>query len=370
MAAPLSVTTQGTIVLDIHLKPSNAKYIKYVTDGGISAAKAEYNGFRGSHPLHGFVLAAHEAFARHYTLELSPDDIFSVIAQGIGQHVARKPEALRHKLVKHAHGKVEIEVIRNEFVRGKTTRDDWMGVIAEWKEKAMDHVKQDDVVVRNLVGAHFSTTNEMHQLLYRAAALSVLQHYMNYSVMTFCGIPRIILHGTLEDWKQLEQKIKDLRLTEFDPELAEWDKVLQRIAAKLCGARERSDRPETITAEDVDFFRSFYKWNSGSGGDSVTGWINGLFPYLGARNHQTMNHLPRVYTKLTGDPSTMDKREWGSLGSVSADAFPTGLTDVPFTWKYMGTSIPMVVYVGFDEPERIEQPEPLIRTAMAFAVSY
>jgi hypothetical protein len=55
---------------------------------------------------------------------------------------------------------------------------------------------------------------------------------------------------------------------------------------------------------------------------------------------------------------------------VPADAFSMGLTDVPFTWKYLGTSIPMVVYVGFDEPERIEQPEPLIRTAMAFAVSY
>src|SRR5580658_4587686 len=50
------------------------------------------------HPL---IDAVHIAFSQHRPLTLSPDDIWLVIAQGFGHHVAENAEALRHRLVRH-----------------------------------------------------------------------------------------------------------------------------------------------------------------------------------------------------------------------------------------------------------------------------
>src|SRR5689334_13050421 len=52
-------------------------------------------------PHHGFVAAVHHAFAGHYPLVVSPDDVWLCLAQGLALHLDVNAEALRGQLVRH-----------------------------------------------------------------------------------------------------------------------------------------------------------------------------------------------------------------------------------------------------------------------------
>src|SRR5271167_3255894 len=81
----------------------------------------------GGHPL---FTAALGAFSEHYPLVLTPDAVWIAIEQGIATHVRENAEALRKRLVTH-EGKLEIEVRRDDFVRG-SPENPWPEVFSEF----------------------------------------------------------------------------------------------------------------------------------------------------------------------------------------------------------------------------------------------
>lgn len=407
MSALTQSDNEVTIVLDASLTPSNAQPLQYPVRGGISAANCEFNGFKGSHPLHGFVLTLHEAYSHHRTLALIPDDLWTIILQGVGQHVAKTPEQLRHKLVQHQEGRVLINVVRDEFVRGKTTLADWDGVVKELTGKVLEHATAGSVV--HSMQVQFSTTTPLHSTLYATSVLSTLQHYASYRVDTLCGIPRVIMRGTVEDWKTLLVQFEALKLAEFSPGLAMWSRLMTILLERLVRIRENATT-NIVLSEDVDFLKGIYKYQQSSGGATVTGWVTGLFPYLGrvgeTKESTLTHHLPALLKKLTtpcppkpttppstpnswmfsSTPSmpgakaykdaqdayyTADRMHyrWLHSGSVSSDSFPSGLTDVPFMWNYVGEQLPMTMYVGFDVPD-VDNATGTISTRLGFAIAH
>jgi hypothetical protein len=162
-AAAAGDSTMGRIVLDASLTRANPQPIAYETRGGVPTGKLEFNAFKGKSPLNGFVLAVHEAYSNHRALRLTPDDIWTVITQGVGQHIYRNAERLRGKFVAHA-GKKLVQVVRNDFVRGRTTREDWMGVVAELTDKVRTLDNGESKVMSHLV-QQFGTTQPLHTFL-------------------------------------------------------------------------------------------------------------------------------------------------------------------------------------------------------------
>jgi hypothetical protein len=350
-AAPTASIASGVIVLDASVKPVEG--FEYTTRGrgGVPVGTCEYNGFKGSSPLHGFVLALHRAFAEHRALRLTPDDLWTLVVQGIGAHVSRNPEKLRAKFVAHEEGKKVVRIHRNGFRRGHTDAGDWMGVVEELSVKARE--AQQNIAGSDFTGRmvqNFSTTQPLNTFVYRAAVLATLGHYMSYRVMSFCGIPRVELVGTVEDWKCLRDAVVELKLLELDTELETWNTHIVSITESLLRARQNA-AADKVDPVDIDFFKSIYKYNSGSGGDRVTGWVTQLFPYLGS-GEQTAHHLLK------------DRAPWG----VPSDAFPTGLTNVPFVWEYFGTDLPMTMFAGFDDA--VLTKEGGVECAYGFAVQY
>lgn len=372
-----SATTSGTIVLDDTLSPVKV-YEPHRRDASktIFNQRVEYYGFKGAREYHGLVQAVHTAFQGHRPLKLIPDDLWTTTLQGLGHHVGEFPEKFRSQLVTHAEGKQDVRIRHDEFSPGRVTGEQWIGVCHELREKSMEHVAPDSTIVRTVMGPNFTTTGELHRLLYSASVLSTLQHYLTYTLDSFCGIPRIILGGTVADWDALLAKVIALDLTKLDPALAEWDQFLRMVFSRLAAIRLRMDTKAT-TADDVAFFKSFYKWKEGSGGDKVTGWIAGLFPYLAKQ--PLASHLPGVMEKLNATPPTPivssspfpfqeDVWRYDSLGAVPSDSFPTGLTNVPFIWNLGTTQHSMIMYVGFDQP--VIDSDGVCQTAIGFAVAY
>lgn len=276
---------------------------------------------------HPVLEAVHTAFAQHYPLVLSPDDVWLCLAQGFALHVEANAEALRSRFVRH-EGKLELELERHDFVKGSPDND-WQGCFSGWSDAIAAHLGKK----RDLVVASFSTTGPIERAASELVLMSAVQRYFGFSMVTMCGIPAVTLLGTVEDWRAIRRRAEVL--AELD--LTAWTAVLLPVLDQLVAAAAGN--------ADRAFWRSIYKWDDNSGGPYVTGWINVLFPYL-EEIHCGADWFER---QIQPNPYALD---WPhDMDDVFAGAtlgsFPRGLSHVPFLWKYLGAEIPMTLAGGF-----------------------
>jgi transposase InsO family protein len=79
---------------------------------------------------------------------------------------------------------------------------------------------------------------------------------------------------------------------------------------------------------DVDWWKSFYHYDSGSGSDYIYG------------------HITRLFLATHGNSKKSDRHY---LNGPSPSDFGTGITQFPFVWKYFSHIINMNVYSGFGD---------------------
>lgn len=275
-------------------------------------------------PHHAFVAAVHHAYARHYPLVLSPDDVWLCIAQGFAIHVDANAEALRERFVRH-EGQAVIEIRRDDFVKG-SSNNDWPGCFSELSNRIAEHLGKK----RDLVVADFSTTGPVEKAASEIVLLSSMRRYFQYNLATLCGIPRITLLGTTDDWRSIRRRAEVL--AELD--LGWWTTALLPVLDQIVAAA--AGRP------DRAFWKSFYKWKDSSGGPYVSGWINVLFPYL-----QREGEGGTAATPNTSVMRWVNELDAPFGGGPKPDAFPVGLSKTPLLWKYHGDSYRMELLGGF-----------------------
>lgn len=260
----------------------------------------------------------HTAFAEHYPLTLSPDDVWLCLAQGFALHMEANAEALRSKFVRH-EGQLTLSIVRDNFVKG-SPENDWQGCFAEWSDAIAAHIGKK----RDLVVADFSTTGPIERAASEVVLMSAMKNYFSYLMLTRCGIPQITLLGTVGDWQSIRRRAE--MFAEFD--LADWMSALLPVLDQFVKAAAGS--------ADRTFWQSIYKERDDSGGPYVTGWINTLFPYL---DSGSTNGGP-VRNDAAFTPP--DNDDWPTIGS-----FPRGLSCAPLVWEYLGTRYPMTLDAGF-----------------------
>ncbi|CAG8841876.1 15862_t:CDS:2, partial [Racocetra persica] len=193
-------------------------------------------------------------------LRLSPDDIWLTISQGVRQHINYNSEKFRHKFVRH-EGQKEIFILVDDIISPST-----LEVI-----KTEENVEK--IELKELLECNFSTTTSSSLTASRIVLLDAVKKYFKYSIGLMCGIPKITLEGTLEDWMKLQEKIIHLR--NLNLELNFWLDRLEPVICKLI---------ETYRGEiDEEFWSKIVKINQsfGSGGEGpyITGWLTSFFPY-------------------------------------------------------------------------------------------
>lgn len=279
----------------------------------------------GHHP---FVEAVHAAFADHYPLVLSPDDVWLCLAQGFATHVNEHAEALRDRFVQH-EGKLKIVVLRDGFIKGSPDND-WPGCFAEFS----DAIAKSAGKKRDLVIADFSTTGAVERAASEIVLMSAMQAYFSYEVHTRCGIPSITLLGTTDDWRSIRRRAEVF--AEFD--LGWWTATLLPVLDQFIRA----------SAGDVDreHWSSFYKLKNASGGPFVTGWINVLFPYLSIEKYREEELIRSMKRNAFARILEAGERVPYGGGPRTSD-YPHGFSVAPFLWKYLGTDFPMELLGGF-----------------------
>jgi hypothetical protein len=210
---------------------------------------------------HALAQAAHDAFYEHYPLVLTPDSVWFCIAQGFAHHVALNAEKLRSRFVRH-QGKEKLVVERLDFELGRP--NPWPEVFAAFSEQIASHVGR----LRDLVVADFSTTGPLERAASEVVLMDAFQPYFEYEMRAGCGIPSITLLGTADDWKNVRRRAA--HLAEFG--LEAWTEALLPVLDEIVRSAEGHG--------DGEFWRSFFRYQTGSGPSEMTGWIVVLFPYL------------------------------------------------------------------------------------------
>lgn len=216
---------------------------------------------------HALAQAAHDAFYRHHPLVLSPDAVWFCLAQGFAHHVALNAEALRQRFVHH-EGKKKLIVQRPDFFLGQP--NPWPEAFAAFSDQIAQHVGR----LRDLVVADFSTTGAVERAASEVLLMDTFQAYFEYEMLAGCGIPSITLLGTVDDWKSVRRRAA--MLSEFG--LEAWTSALLPVLDEVVRTAEGH--------VDAGFWRSFFRYESGSGPSELTGWILVLFPYIKGQNER------------------------------------------------------------------------------------
>jgi len=265
----------------------------------------------------GLLATFHMAYADHFPLALTPDDIWITIAQGFARHVAENAEAMRSVFTSHSEEKkvIEIEV---PFVKGR--RDNpWDQTFDQFKYHIAKLTKGG---IADLMEANFSTTTPVSSAVSNIVLMESMKDDFDYRVWTRCGIPEFHIYGSPNDWRKLRAKAQELQQYGLEWWIPHLDKVLANFEGIVSG-----ENP------DQAFWEEAYKRTEMSGGDQITGWINVLFPYMSDGRNKYVEWSPAA------------PKGYFSQGNRSSD-FPSGVSGVPIRWNYMGTIYQMKALGG------------------------
>ena len=264
---------------------------------------------------HAFVKAAHDAFYDHLPLVIRPDDVWFCIVQGFAAHVRENSEKLRSRFVAHA-GKKKLVVERADFFLGR--ENPWPEAFAAFSTQIGEHVGK----LKELISARFSTSTQIEVAAFDICLMDTFQGYFEYEMRCGCGIPEITLLGTPEDWASMIPRVKYLG----DFGLKNWSEALVPVLGKIA---------ETAAGEvDKDFWRSFFRYQSGSGSAELTGWILTLFPYL-VCDWKTRALAPNMYLstwreRLDAAQQRGDRfLDFRDVQGPSISQIPEGLVSAP-----------------------------------------
>lgn len=316
-------------------------------------ACAHYHGGLVPARCHPVVAAAHLAFADHRPLVLSPDIVWLLLAQGFAHHVNAHAEELRPKIVRHA-GRLELSVRRDDFIKG-SPENPWTEVFDALTQQIRRHVGDD---THDLLLPRFSTTGPVERAAAQVVLLDSVQQFFEFRTGTKCGIPRVVLEGTVGDWEDVARRAR--QLARFGLEW--WIEPLTPILGEFVAAAQGRVH--------VPFWECLYNWNNGSGGPFISGWITAFFPYLlGCRTGEPNPWLAPLCEELQALLAAPPEQSRGRrpttghhLGGMTHRSFSDGLARVPFVWEFWEKSFAMEFLGGFmgvrqDEDTRALRPE-------------
>ncbi|CAG8643464.1 16878_t:CDS:1, partial [Dentiscutata heterogama] len=153
-----------------------------------------------------------------------------------------------------------------------------------------------------LLECNFSTTTQTSLTVSRIVLLDAVKAYFEYEVYTRCGIPKVTLEGTLEDWTKLQEKVVHLRKLnlKLDFWLDRLEPVIWNLVATYRGEINHDFWGRIVKIDEV---------HGSGGGTFVSGWLMNFFPYNRAGRPLTTDSIIRIQNipdGIVGVPFLLD----------------------------------------------------------------
>src|ERR1700722_15451520 len=193
--------------------------------------------------VHPMVGAIHQAYQDHRPLVLSPDMFWLLIAQGLALHVNNNPDEFRARF-RVGPGQQVIEVRHDALIKG-SPENPWEEVFDVFGQEITKRVGEDNY---SQIVTSFSTTGRVERAANAIVLMDTVKKYYRFRVHTSCGIPQVVLEGTVTDWEKLRDRTESLGNTYA---VSWWTDrllpILDRVARNAAGH------------EDVALWDSIYK---------------------------------------------------------------------------------------------------------------
>jgi len=209
------------------------------------------------------------AYNLHKPIEFRPDDFLLLLGIQVSFCMEKNAKKYMTNLVYH-EGKKELSV----KVRSVKDMDLFIGKVVE-KIKA-----EASGTLLNALTPEFTTTTNVDILVANATLMSVYKHYFNYNISVGCGLPEVVLLGTVEDWVLLREKCKSVKkiMTDMDVFFDKFDQVIEGLVkTRLLSSSKETDYPEV-----TEFWADMCKRTSVTGylpEPAYDGWILYLDAY-------------------------------------------------------------------------------------------
>lgn len=280
-------------------------------------------------PFHSLAGSVHTAYAAHLPLVLSPDHVWVTILQGISIHNSLVLPDLQ------CYDQADVSDA------GTVACDSWTDV-ASSVLFGLDTKLPTQVTLPFLP---FSTTSGAASMAAMTALASPYEDNLVYDTQTYCGIPKITLQGTVQDWTLLLKKAESLL---SNCSLDWWLCALRPTLVEFVKAAQGQ--------EDVSFWRNIYRFQpgkpqDGSGCWDASGWIITLYPYItqGTKGlYHKNNHLVNICEnesfQWSVSPMNEDDQcpEIPELPSINTHDFPSGLSHLQLTCQSNGDRLLVV----------------------------
>ncbi|KAJ6645708.1 hypothetical protein Bhyg_00916, partial [Pseudolycoriella hygida] len=194
----------------------------------------------------GFVQTVFYSYQKHHNLVIRPDDIWTAILTQFSLYVNANSEGLRSEFV-NFEGKKTLEV--QFFVPINQVPVD------QFIERIGSLINENiDPKIASWVTPNFTTTTVNDKLVTGASLMATLQNYFDYSLsLILCGIPEVTILGTVDDWKDIRQRVKGL--TQFEligrNTLTKWSSMLEEILDEIIKVKEGGKRNDEFWRQAI-----------------------------------------------------------------------------------------------------------------------
>lgn len=208
------------------------------------------------------------AYSNHIPLILKPDDIWFAIILNFSRYVNKNSEELRNLFVEH-DDKIDLKVIVDTPVIEDIYNYGWKAFISIMCNNMNSYLKDD---IKTLITPNFTTTTDDDKLIASISFMNSMSNYFNYTFAYECGLSKLKLLGTLDDWIKLENKVIELK--KFNqPIINKWIDLLIPVLDEFINTFSGSC--------DNDFWQRICTSKSrGSGGEKkYGGWMFVFSPF-------------------------------------------------------------------------------------------
>ena len=206
------------------------------------------------------------AYNTHHQLVLRPDDFWQAILTQLSFYIQSRADALRDRIVDFQGQKTLVIQMG-----GCLFSADFGSFALQMADKIAENIK--DPELAKWIIPSFTTSTSNDRIAASVTLMSTLQAYFDYVCLLRCGIPKVTLLGTLEDWQQLRRKIDGL--TAFDLEdklMTKWHGMLAPVLDHLVNS--------AAGQQELDFWdRVCHFKGGGSGPTYLSGWITVFVPF-------------------------------------------------------------------------------------------
>ncbi len=283
----------------------------------------------------GFLASVYMAYAKHYHITISPDDIWLTIMFSFCNYMEYNAEEMRSIFVDH-QDKKQMIIMTDRLLNNMK----WEEIFTNFENTLDKHIKPHH---REWVIPNFTTTTPLTRAISQIIFMGINKAYFSYGMMTECGIPSVTLEGTPEDWAKLQDKI--LRFKEFDehPDLVHWATLLNDIVSKMIDSYNGN--------VDVAWWNQCIHYHGGSGTNDLSGWALAFFPF--DRGQWQLNPF-----------DTIQKTK--KYGQIEISKFATyGSVHVPVKFNELGNMHDLMFYAS---SKTLHMVDDKVRPAFNYAI--